>query len=1599
MATRVNTKFVFILAVALLAATGIVGGLWVLHIRGDTSRHISAGDEFMAEGEYERALKEYGRAVDKEPSNMGHLAKVETALLAIRPTNRDQAAEYDEMRIGILRHRTTYRTDSDAYLAYLTDVHRLARWFDSPQMWQQLVDVGGEMWERLPSSDSNRAYGKLYRGLARNHLLSTSTSPELEIDNAERDLVEFLEVFPDHDLGWASLVAGQMIATRQFRGMGDDRRAEEKYVGLKDTVDRAVEAVPDGTEVALAVALYLTVQRSADAASVSSEAIDEAVNRLLELVTPAGAREMEEGSGFDPILLAEASTLLRSLDQQRGLERSIGMLSTYVAANPQQLYQRFMLATLYNIDGEFDKAVAEASAVIDAGPVPVSILSRIQHILRLRAASLIVDVEYRRWELAEEADKPPLLESVRAARERLASLVGDPENEPLLLSADGKISLAKKDYADAAARFERVIRLNPMALEAETLWNSALALEQVGQLGMALQRMQEAAILQPRNAPLLAERARLEYRVGRFDEALQTIAQALKLKPDLDAARRIQIAIEATMAAAGKQDAADPAARALQMAESAIEEGDLAAAHAALTAALADEPDSLPVLGELVRVELRRGNVDTAREHLDHALRLQPNNQFLRRLDASLSTNDQVEALKQYMAGQYEDEADRTVHTIIHLDALSTELTNLAQARTDAGDAEGAETARASAARARAEADALTQRANEIAPGHPLLVEHLFKSALNQGDWDRVRELVELAQRVDADDAGGMIFRGRYELAREDHQAAVRSLTEATSRKNYSSLAWRLLGRSHEHLGNFSEALRAYEQAYDCNPNDKYSVRWYVNVLMQTGEKTGALRVLRNSRNAIPDDFLLREARLQLEAEVGDVLAAMDERRRIYAESPDDRLNALRLAGLLGRTTPTFEHIVDADGKRKYEAERWTVLPASERQKMLQEVSDAWVSESDEIIKAVAAGGDDTLELASLRADLARSRGRIDDGEAILQSYVERHRANPTVEGYIALGAYQAEVNKLEASVATLESARQLPGVDVDLVDRAMADVYFNRSLFDQAYPIYRRLYDNGALGASTLRLVECATKVNRFAEAETLLQEVVAASGADYLTAMLSATIEQGRGDELFAAGSLQEAETHYAREREALDRAERLQPSNPMPDVRRAQAILRQFRQTGKMNLLDDALRQLQRADEKQAGAEATSVVRVDILRKKGDVRGAIGELARLLERSPDHAAARRLLIQLHVETGNHDAAMAAVTEAINRNPTVALWHEMKGDLWVVRRDVTKALAEFKEALRYQRSSSRLVKVVEASLALPEPDYAQIADMIGQMEDLLPNSPYLRAYYAVVLNGAKRRDAAIQQMRAAYAEHRQAIELQESARSGLSVWFQSLQVIYRGHTPAEMEQLVMELCGDKPDVQELLWLARSWFFLDPSGGSSRAIELGQSARSQCRPEDVVLLSQIAFDIGQFMVMAGEYRSAAESFEESITLNPDQPLALNNAAYIYAEHLGEPQKAIPYASRALELRPDDPYILDTLGWAQFRAGSLKEAEDSLRRAVELAPSADNNLHLATVLARTDQPRKAEIYLRRASELDPDDETQKQIDELENEIRSQVKTP
>jgi Flp pilus assembly protein TadD len=85
---------------------------------------------------------------------------------------------------------------------------------------------------------------------------------------------------------------------------------------------------------------------------------------------------------------------------------------------------------------------------------------------------------------------------------------------------------------------------------------------------------------------------------------------------------------------------------------------------------------------------------------------------------------------------------------------------------------------------------------------------------------------------------------------------------------------------------------------------------------------------------------------------------------------------------------------------------------------------------------------------------------------------------------------------------------------------------------------------------------------------------------------------------------------------------------------------------------------------------------------------------------------------------------------------------------------------------------------------------------------------------------------------------------------------------------------------------------------------------------------------------------------------------------------------------------RAVEQRPDDGYIVDSLGWAYYRIGNYDEAVKNLERAVELKPVDPTiNDHLGDVYWKVDRMLEAKFQWSHARDLKPDPDELKTIEE------------
>jgi tetratricopeptide (TPR) repeat protein len=132
----------------------------------------------------------------------------------------------------------------------------------------------------------------------------------------------------------------------------------------------------------------------------------------------------------------------------------------------------------------------------------------------------------------------------------------------------------------------------------------------------------------------------------------------------------------------------------------------------------------------------------------------------------------------------------------------------------------------------------------------------------------------------------------------------------------------------------------------------------------------------------------------------------------------------------------------------------------------------------------------------------------------------------------------------------------------------------------------------------------------------------------------------------------------------------------------------------------------------------------------------------------------------------------------------------------------------------------------------------------------------------------------------------------------------------------------------------------------------------------------------------------ARQWAKAEADFKKALDLFPDQPHVLNYLGYSWIDqgvHLDEGMSMI---KRSVEQRPDDGYIVDSLGWAYYRLGNYDEAVKNLERAVELKPVDPTiNDHLGDVYWKVDRPLEAKFQWSHARDLKPEDDELAKIEQ------------
>ena len=130
------------------------------------------------------------------------------------------------------------------------------------------------------------------------------------------------------------------------------------------------------------------------------------------------------------------------------------------------------------------------------------------------------------------------------------------------------------------------------------------------------------------------------------------------------------------------------------------------------------------------------------------------------------------------------------------------------------------------------------------------------------------------------------------------------------------------------------------------------------------------------------------------------------------------------------------------------------------------------------------------------------------------------------------------------------------------------------------------------------------------------------------------------------------------------------------------------------------------------------------------------------------------------------------------------------------------------------------------------------------------------------------------------------------------------------------------------------------------------------------------------------------QWAKAEADLKKALELFPDQPHVLNYLGYSWVDQGINLDEGMAMIRRAVDQRPDDGYIVDSLGWAYFRIAKYDEAVRYLERAVELKPEDPTiNDHLGDAYWRVGRILEARFQWAHARDLKPEPEDAQKIEE------------
>ncbi|MCC6581127.1 MAG: tetratricopeptide repeat protein [Phycisphaeraceae bacterium] len=994
--------------------------------------------------------------------------------------------------------------------------------------------------------------------------------------------------------------------------------------------------------------------------------------------------------------------------------------------------------------------------------------------------------------------------------------------------------------------------------------------------------------------------------------------------------------------------------------------GELGAAVSRMESLLALRPDYLPARLDLAELYLRTAQPDKARSHVEAYLAKKPDDYHARSLMASYyaQSNDMDRAIRAYLELGLEQHPELVLRTARLLAATNRlpeglkllkqrlaqdpkdlpVLSEMIRWETDAGAAKAAIDAARKAGADPEKLDVLASRIGDPTgdktleamrkyvasvddPLQRALME--YRLALQTNQMDKADAAVTEAVKIRPDDPQVVQMQFDMALRHRDWPAAEKMVQKARDGKSELAEGDLLAGKLELARGRANLAVGYLKRLTQARPVFSEGWRLLGDAQRRIGDSAGAIESLRHAVDQKPDNVEARQqlagvldstgqsdqalSQLRQAAQYPSINPLLREQYLAYEQKYGDPQRALGIRQRLAKVNPA-----DTVNRRGLAAlyAQLKKLPEAEA----------------EMKSVFAAEPDEAANYGTYAAILAMA-GQQEQGRQFLLQWIASRGPKAGVDEYIMLARYGMSIGNLDAGLDAYHKAIGLDKSKEQIALREMADMLFELGRNDAAVEAYRKLWkDDDQDSRVGQRLTEALIRGNKLDDAKAVLAKLTSVNSQDANLYLLGAQIakQEGNDDEAI----------------KQMNKAVEIAPDRATVQFERANLLAQNPRTE------PDAIDALNRALDLNPNLFAARRLLAQIHLRRDDRQQAVRELQAILNRKPDDVPTRLQLLRMYLNGSDLLSAKSLLGESRQQFPQSARWPLLQSEVALQENNRRQAVEHLAEAMKLEPTRETLRALAQQWLAMGKAQEA--LDALKARPELLRDDAVCQALEgrAMQVGGSAA---------AAQAVFQQAMAKAATIDDVVGVGTQIIGALGLEAGASLIEHLTSPTQANWAQLAITRAEVGAGRYREAANRINRILpRIPDPEKQHFRG----LLAMAHHNLGEFDQAAGVYRQVIQD-------DPDDVTVMNNLAYLLAVNLKKPQDAMTFAQRAGVLSPDDPQVLDTLGWVQFCNSRVADAEQTLRRSVRIKPMPANTFHLAEVLLAGGQKRyAAELYAK-----------------------------